>query len=723
MTASPTWRDASASQLYTAGIVTFGAFFLILSGANVATAYLRHAMQSDTSTSNGAIGANKQIQSRRGSAGSLRGPNDSNANERRTKQGKTTDESTVQVTYPITIEMCDNAFHSGTSLTNRSPFESSDDTSDALPKIRAGALFKLIDVVAGVSARKHAELSCVTVSVDSVLLLAPIYLGDLVHLSASVNRAWGSSLEVGVRVVKEDPRTGAREYVSHAYMTFVAISGSPTSTASSSTSQPPARVRLASRQSLAPNSVWHRITSLLTGPSEPPKAPKPQLPPLLPRTPLEARRHILAGRRRAKRIANAQKGEARDGVSTEVKKRLKQEVQEISRTGGKWRGPAEAETGSWTPGRLKIEAADLLSAAVGSDVSAMPGTKTAQECQLEALELEFVVQAYVSRDPAVTIKHDEGMVEINLSGDIPIRHPLKVVERLAQQITNEQEQEAAESDAFPSTSLFATKIPESGSIPLPSPSAPLTARPNLAVAGEHGSLSPPKTPATARRRSVFSPLKPAQEREGDTDLDQSSTNTPIKTHMAHDLTRARLASKLTKPIKVAKTMARTLHLVFPEHTNSVGVLFGGQLMDWMEEAALLSVRHVGRGRRWGTVSLDGLEFEQAVAVGESMTFTAVVVRTFVQSCEVYVLAEAESRNGLRRVTNDALFTLAFPLDESDISSSMLASVRDGSRARLLRQVEMPAGSALATFADVAVKRRESRLEMKQMLVRIYSNPS
>ena len=145
-------------------------------------------------------------------------------------------------------------------------------------------------------------------------------------------------------------------------------------------------------------------------------------------------------------------------------------------------------------------------------------------------------------------------------------------------------------------------------------------------------------------------------------------------------------------------------------------------MDWMEEAALLSVRHVGRGRRWGTASLDGLEFEQAVAVGESMTFTAVVVRTFVQSCEVYVLAEAESRNGTRRITNEALFTLAFPLDEGDLTQSMLASVRDGSRARLLRQVEMPGGSALETFAEVAVKRRESRLEMKNMLVRIYSNP-
>lgn len=716
MTVSTTWRNANASQLYTAGVVGFGAFFLLLSGANVANAYLQSLARSHPATDPTAESKSSQPQGRRGSTASSSAATIAADGQRQAKQGKTTDESTVQVTYPITVEMCDNTFHSGRALLNRCSSDA-EHLSETLPKIRAGALFKLIDVVAGVSARKHAELSCVTVSVDSVLLLAPIYFGDLVHLSASVNRAWGSSLEVGVRVVKEDPRTGAREYVSHAYMTFVAVAGSRTA-ASNSTSQPPARVRLASRQSLAPASVWQRLTSTLTGSVQPAKPPKPQLSPLLPRTPLEARRHILAGRRRAKRIANAQKGEARDGVSTEVKKRLKQEVQEISRTGGKWRGPGEAEAGGWTPGKLKIEQADLLSSSVGNDVSAI--SKTTQEGQLEALELEFVVQAYISKDPAVTVKHDEDMVEINLSGDIPIRHPLKVVERLAQQLTEEQQH--GERDSAQSTSLFATKIPESGSVPLPSPSAPLTERPNLASTSGTGSLSPPKRPF-ARRRSIFSPLKPAQEREGDTDLDQSTTGTPIKARAANDLTRARLPADLAKPIKVAKTMVRTLHLVFPEHTNSVGVLFGGQLMDWMEEAALMSVRHVGRGRRWGTVSLDGLEFEQAVAVGESMTFTAVVVRTFVQSCEVYVLAEAESANGTHRVTNDALFTLAFPLDESDAASSMLAPVQDGSRARLLRQVEMPPGSALATFADVAVKRRESRLEMKQMLVRIYSNPS
>ncbi len=379
MTDSPSWRNATPSQLYTAGVIGAGALLLLCSAASVTTAYIQATRTASSANSHArqTAPAQAQAEQRRGSTSS------SSGDARRPKHGKTTDESTVQVTYPITLEMCDNAFHSGASLVNRFASES-DDASDALPKIRAGALFKLIDVVAGVSARKHAELSCVTVSVDSVLLLAPIYLGDLVHLSASVNRAWGSSLEVGVRVVKEDPRSGAREYVSHAYMTFVAISGPP-SAVSASSSQPPPRVRLASRQSMAPASAWQKLTSLLVGPPPSTKPPKPQLQPLLPRTPLEARRHILAGRRRAKRIANAKKGEARDGVSTEVKKRLKDEVREISRTGGTWRARAETESGTWTPGKLRIERADLLSGSAGSDTTDLSGsTKTSQECQLEA---------------------------------------------------------------------------------------------------------------------------------------------------------------------------------------------------------------------------------------------------------------------------------------------------------------------------------------------------
>ncbi|GAA98405.1 uncharacterized protein L969DRAFT_47693 [Mixia osmundae IAM 14324] len=84
-----------------------------------------------------------------------------------------------------------------------------------------GELLKLIDVVAGVAARKHSGHPCVTVSVDRVIFLSAIRAGDIVHLSASVNRAWSSSLETGVRCMREDGRTGEKVYACQAYLTFV----------------------------------------------------------------------------------------------------------------------------------------------------------------------------------------------------------------------------------------------------------------------------------------------------------------------------------------------------------------------------------------------------------------------------------------------------------------------------------------------------------------------
>jgi acyl-CoA hydrolase len=58
----------------------------------------------------------------------------------------------------------------------------------------------------------------------------PIRVGDLLTLSASVNAAWRTSMEVGVRVHSEDPRTGENVHTNTAYLTMVALDddGRPT---------------------------------------------------------------------------------------------------------------------------------------------------------------------------------------------------------------------------------------------------------------------------------------------------------------------------------------------------------------------------------------------------------------------------------------------------------------------------------------------------------------
>jgi acyl-CoA hydrolase len=73
------------------------------------------------------------------------------------------------------------------------------------------------------AATRHARCPVVTASVDHMNFLAPVHIGELVLLKSSVNRAFRTSMEVGVKVWVENIRTGARRHTSSAYLTFVAL--------------------------------------------------------------------------------------------------------------------------------------------------------------------------------------------------------------------------------------------------------------------------------------------------------------------------------------------------------------------------------------------------------------------------------------------------------------------------------------------------------------------
>ena len=84
--------------------------------------------------------------------------------------------------------------------------------------------------MAAVAATRHARRQCVTVSVDRVDFLQPIYLGELVTARASVNFAGRTSMEVGIKIEAENLVTGARRHTNSCYVTYVAIDehGKPT---------------------------------------------------------------------------------------------------------------------------------------------------------------------------------------------------------------------------------------------------------------------------------------------------------------------------------------------------------------------------------------------------------------------------------------------------------------------------------------------------------------
>jgi acyl-CoA hydrolase len=96
--------------------------------------------------------------------------------------------------------------------------------------VHGGVVMKLIDEVAGVAAVRHSRSRVVTAGADRLTFLQPIHVGELVTLQASVNAAWHTSMEVGVRVQTENPRTGEERHTNTAYLTMVAVDedGHPT---------------------------------------------------------------------------------------------------------------------------------------------------------------------------------------------------------------------------------------------------------------------------------------------------------------------------------------------------------------------------------------------------------------------------------------------------------------------------------------------------------------
>ena len=96
--------------------------------------------------------------------------------------------------------------------------------------IFGGVVMSWIDQAAGMAASRHSAKTVVTAHIDSISFLAPIKIGDHVHIKASLNYAGKTSMEVGCKVVAENPITGKEEHTTTAYLTFVAIdeSGKPT---------------------------------------------------------------------------------------------------------------------------------------------------------------------------------------------------------------------------------------------------------------------------------------------------------------------------------------------------------------------------------------------------------------------------------------------------------------------------------------------------------------
>ena len=95
--------------------------------------------------------------------------------------------------------------------------------TNQLGNLLGGRLMEWMDIAAAISAQRHSNRICVTAGVDDLVFHQPIKLGEVVTLCASVNRVFGTSMEVGVIVRAENQLTGDSRTANTAYLTFVAV--------------------------------------------------------------------------------------------------------------------------------------------------------------------------------------------------------------------------------------------------------------------------------------------------------------------------------------------------------------------------------------------------------------------------------------------------------------------------------------------------------------------
>ncbi|NQV39784.1 MAG: acyl-CoA thioesterase [Nitrosopumilus sp.] len=104
--------------------------------------------------------------------------------------------------------------------------------SDANPagNVFGGEILKHIDMVAGIVAQRHSQSNAVTVSMDSVNFLKPVFVGNVLSLNARINYVHNSSMEIEVKAEAEDIATGIRTVTGSAFVTFVSLdkNGKPT---------------------------------------------------------------------------------------------------------------------------------------------------------------------------------------------------------------------------------------------------------------------------------------------------------------------------------------------------------------------------------------------------------------------------------------------------------------------------------------------------------------
>lgn len=149
--------------------------------------------------------------------------------------------------------------------------------------------------------------------------------------------------------------------------------------------------------------------------------------------------------------------------------------------------------------------------------------------------------------------------------------------------------------------------------------------------------------------------------------------------------------------KVSDSRVETVHMVRPNHLNAAGRLFGGILMQWLDDVAGLVAKRHTRGNII-TASVDNLRFIHGAYQKDVIVIIGQITYVGNTSMEVRVDTYVESMEGKRTPINRAYFTMV-ALDEND-------------RPRRVPRLTLETEEEKAEW-EAAKKRREIRIKRKE----------
>jgi uncharacterized protein (TIGR00369 family) len=132
-------------------------------------------------------------------------------------------------------------------------------------------------------------------------------------------------------------------------------------------------------------------------------------------------------------------------------------------------------------------------------------------------------------------------------------------------------------------------------------------------------------------------------------------------------------------------------LVYPQHTNPHGSIFGGVVMSWIDVAAAIAAKRHS-GKVCVTASVDELHFLRPIKQGDIVNIKARLTATFKSSCEVHVVVTSENpvlKENFK--TTEALLTFV-AIDSQGKASAM---------------------PPLKTLSDVEVKAQKEAVQRKE----------